>query len=189
MKDPCTKEEAKHALFGSKINPITKEDRQLIFEQYKILIDSTQKAIERFEASNNLFMLANNFIFTVLGFCITTLKAQLINIPFMTFLTFIGLITSIMWIRVTNGYKKISVINLLLIRTIEEHLPTALFSFKYDLEAEEVKERRVNIIVALESILPKLFTVIYGAGLTATIISYFGVPHLVANILSFFSFK
>ena len=140
-------------------------DKQLMFEQYKLLIDSSHKIDERRGNSNNFFVSINTIFISFLLSNSTKLKdLDTIYIPFLELLVLVGIIIAWYWLRVINSYKKLNYVNYSLIQALEKLLPTFTFSLRGKIEADQDDNQasnRANIILIKENILPKLFLFIY----------------------------
>jgi len=140
-------------------------DKQIMLEQYKLLIDSAHKVDERRGGSNNFFVSINTiFVSFVL---VDPFKFQVLeikHIPLLELLMLVGIIIVWDWSRILNSYKKLNYVNYLLIKALEMQLPTFVFSLRGEIEAEQEDKKssdKSNIILIKENILPKTFLFIY----------------------------
>lgn len=155
-------------------------NKQLMFEQYRLLIDSAHKIEERRSASNNIFLGVNTLLSSFMVSPYQLLKAELKDLSMLISLTLVGMFICFDWIKVTASYK-INYINFLLIKSFEELLPSKVFSLRAELEQIKpefkVQEHdKANIILAKENTLQKLFAYFY--------VVYFGT--LIYRIINIF---
>lgn len=139
-----------------------------MFEQYKLLIDSAHKIEERRGGSNNIFIGINTIIVSVLSSSINLTPGDMSRIPLLVSLIIIGMLVAWDWLRVTASYKKLNFLNYALIESFERLFPTYVFSLRAKMETEgeeQNKKHRANIILLKESLLPKVFLLIYAIGL------------------------
>jgi hypothetical protein len=139
-------------------------NKNFMFEQYRLLIDSAHKIEERRSGSNNVFIGINTIIVSVLVNSANSVTTDIIRIPFLVSLILIGMLVAWDWLKVTASYKKLNFLNYSLIESFESLLPTFAFSLRAKIEAEEAEEKlknRANIILKNESLLPKAFLFIY----------------------------
>lgn len=139
-------------------------NKNFMFEQYKLLIDSAHKIEERRGGSNNVFIGINTIIVSVLVNSDNLITANIIRVPLLVSLILIGMLVAWDWLKVTASYKKLNFINYSLIECFEDLLPTFVFSLRAKIEAEGAEEKlknRANIILKNESLLPKAFLLIY----------------------------
>ena len=139
-------------------------DRDFMFEQYKLLIDSAHRIEERRGGSDNIFIGINTVIVSVLISSDNLTINDIFRLPLGVSLVIIGLSIAWNWLRVITAYKKLNFLNYSLIEAFEVLLPTRVFSLRAKMEAEEDdqhKKNRANIILNKESLLPKAFLLIY----------------------------
>lgn len=155
------------ACFERQRNPPDVEfsDKQFMFEQYKLLIDSVHKVEERRGVSNNFFVSINTILISfVLTNPLKTYDVAMKYIPLLALLVLVGIIISWDWLRVIDSYKKLNYINYSLTQALEKLLPTCIFSLRGEIEAMQAAQKpsnRFNVILIQEKSLPQLFLLIY----------------------------
>lgn len=161
--ESCSLDTVRSHVFSTKNEFSPAAHMNILFDQYKILVDNALRLAERFEASNNFFITTNGFIFSVIGFFINDLGLEkaITSKALVAILLFVGFSLTLSWMRVIDSYKKTSVINYLLTRVIEEKLPTTVFTFKFFSESEQKTKSRSNPVIYIESIIPRLFILAY----------------------------
>lgn len=115
------------------------DDRKLKFEQYKIMIGSTEKVTENRMKVNNLFFTITSSILSV-GFVLGktfgfSLKAML----GMLTLTILSLIVSYFWERLINSYALLNRGKFKVIDKIERQLRTNMFEDEWKILTREIK--------------------------------------------------
>jgi hypothetical protein len=141
-------------------------DRQILFEQYKLLIDSAHKIEERRSGSNGVFLGVNTLLSSFLINPLQLKTMQLKDIPLLFLLVLIGIFICLDWIKLTGSYKKLNYLNLLLIQAFEELLPTKIFGLRAEIEIESTKlnnqeQDKANMVLEKENILQKFFLGVY----------------------------
>lgn len=143
---------------------VTFSNKSIMVEQYKLLVDSSHKIEERRGASNNVFIGINTILVSVLANSPKLIKIEIYYIPLIALLGFIGILISYDWLKVINSYKKLNFLNYALIHSLENLLPTYVFSLRAKLEAEEAEQKiknRGSSVLMNEKLLPKVFLSIY----------------------------
>ncbi len=138
-------------------------NRQTMFEQYKLLIDSSHKIEERRSGSNNIFLTINVLLASFL-IRPSQLSAQIKDVPLLVLLILIGIFISWDWLKVNSSYKKLNSANYLLIQAFEKLLPTYVFSLRAEIETEQDEQKidsKANIVLIKENLLPKIFILVY----------------------------
>lgn len=165
---PLSKHKIAEQLLNPKFDPtLSDQSKQLMFEQYRLLVDCTNKTEERRGNSNNVFLSINAFIasfFVIKPDQLIHLQIQDLSAAMSFALG--GLFVSWEWLRVSNSYKKINTTNFLLIKVFEELLPTNVFSVKGLLEGKQDNENAGSIghiVLNKENLLPKTLIFLYFA--------------------------
>jgi hypothetical protein len=155
-------------LLNANFDPsLADQSKQLMFEQYRLLIECTNKTEERRGVSNNIFLSINGFIASF--FIIRPeqlIHLQMKDLPASMLFALGGLFVSWEWLKVSKSYKKINETNFLLIKALEKFLPTNVFSLKGVLEGRQdnaIAGSQGNVILKKENLLPKAFIFLYFA--------------------------
>lgn len=155
----------------------------VLFEQYKLLVDSAHKAEERRGSSNNIFLGVNSLIASFLVHPATEiLHIQAKDIPVSSLFTLVGMFVSWEWVKVNMSFKKLNLINYVMISTFEKLFPSCVFSLRAKIETDSADEKGSNvgnIILAKDNLLPIAFFLLYSIYLTTILFS----------LLQSFSFK
>jgi len=147
-----------------KNNEFLFSNKQTMFEQYKLLVDSAHKTEERRNSSNSIFLSVNTLLasFLVHPLKLTELATQ--DMLLLSVLILIGAFISWEWIKVIASYKMLNLVNYSMIKACEKLLPLFVFSLRAEIEAEQEQKRssdRANIILIKENFLPKSFLFFY----------------------------
>jgi hypothetical protein len=139
-------------------------NKQIMIEQYKLLIDSAHKIEERRSASNNIFLGVNTLLvsFLVRPSQLTSMTAR--DIPLLIVLAAIGMFISWDWLKVTASYKMLNSVNYYMIQAVEKLLPMFMFSLRAEIEAEQGEKKasnRGNTILVKENLMQKAFLCFY----------------------------
>lgn len=137
------------------------EGRGYCFEQYRLLIDSAHKMDERRTGSNNIYIAVNSILITALT-QVTPSSFQIERSLLLFFLLSIGVMVCKNWLNVIKAYQKINLINYFLIKELEKHLPSYVFSLRMDLVEENFSPSEKNVsVLKKEFLIPSVFLVLY----------------------------
>lgn len=156
-------------------NALEFSNRNIMFEQYRLLVDSAHKIEERRGGSNNIFIGINTILMSILAHPEQLAKIGAYDISLLPFLTLIGILISLDWLKVIASYKRLNSLNYSLIESFENLLPTYVFSLRGKMETEQSDPKpssRANIILISENLLPKAFLSIYSIYLAAVLIMF-----------------
>lgn len=127
----------------------------LLMEQYKIMIDSSESLIDRRQSMSNLYTGICTTLVTLLG------SSFALNNKYGTSITFIlvGIVVamlSLTWISQLKTYNKTNYGKYEVINAIEAKLPADMFNNEYMFN----KSKKIKSYSERESLLPKMFIVI-----------------------------
>jgi hypothetical protein len=112
--------------------------RKELFGQYNLLATHVDQLSVRRQIANNFFLSLNSAVFAGMGF----LSKQAISetehplnmrgiFGFILVLASIGLIISKGWTSIIHAHRELQTANVSILRTMEKHLPVALFSAQH----------------------------------------------------------
>ncbi|HZH69050.1 MAG TPA: TIR domain-containing protein [Flavobacteriaceae bacterium] len=114
------------------------DDRKLKFEQYKMMVSSTEKVTESRMKVNNLFFTITSSILSVgfvlgktFGFTITATLGMFV-------LTLLSFVVSFFWERLIDSYGKLNTGKFKVIDKIEKQLRTNMFEDEWKILTEEI---------------------------------------------------
>lgn len=115
------------------------EDRQLLIEQYKIMVGSTEKVTEQRLKVNNLFFTVTSSILSISLLLGKALDFSTMASIGMLALAFLAFIVSFFWEKLINSYGKLNEGKFKVIDTIEKQLRTNMFSYEWGILKDEIK--------------------------------------------------
>jgi len=139
-------------------------NRCMMFDQYKLLVDSAHKIEDRRGGSNNIFIGINTILVSILVHLEQLAMVKTSEMLLVTVLTFVGILIAFDWLKVIDSYKKLNSLNYSLIKSFENFLPTYVFSLRGKMESEHPNTypgTRANLILISENLLPKVFLLTY----------------------------
>jgi len=115
------------------------DDRKLRFEQYKMMVSSTEKVTESRMKVNNLFFTITSSILSVgfvlgktFGFTITATIGMVV-------LTLLSFLVSFFWEKLIDSYGKLNKGKFMVIDKIEKQLRTNMFEDEWKILTEEIE--------------------------------------------------
>lgn len=138
-----------------------------LFEQYKLYLELTDKTTERRLQTNRFYITIISFLFAILGFKSTLLCSFCKIIPLL--IPILGIILSFNWLEKIKTFKNLMKIKFELIIQLEEKLNLEL----YKLEKQELEKTKNKLFSDIESNLPKITAIIFGAVLLSSVFSCF----------------
>lgn len=115
------------------------DDRKLKFDQYKIMVGSTEKVTENRMKVNNLFFTITSSILSVSFVLGKTFEFSLKAMLGLFILTIIALVISYFWEQLINSYALLNKGKFIVIDKIEKQLRTNMFEHEWKILTNEIK--------------------------------------------------
>lgn len=115
------------------------DDRKLKFEQYKMMVRSTEKVTESRMKVNNLFFTITSSILSVAFVLGKTFGFTIAAMIGMFVLTVLSFVVSFFWKRLVDSYGKLNTGKFKVIDKIEKRLRTNMFEDEWKILTKEIK--------------------------------------------------
>ena len=104
---------------------ISSKEKQIYFEQYKILVESAEKISDKRMTANNFFLTLNTAFISLFGLMLTStiITTQIL----MNIILPLGIVLSFIWLLIILSYKQLNSRKFSLIHKLEKELPIQLF--------------------------------------------------------------
>ncbi len=139
---------------------LSEKDKQLYFEQYKILVESAEKVSDKRMSANNYFLTINTGLISLVGLLITS-KIVSLNTLFIIFIGYLGLAICATWFFIVLSYKQLNSGKFKLIHKLEKELPIKLFADEWKELGEGKSLRKYIPLSHIEVVVPVAFSVFY----------------------------
>lgn len=138
-----------------------KEDKNLLFEQYKLFYKSIEKNSDRRNLAFNLFITINIALIWAIGYIILNSES---NTWIILLLSGLGIIISIIFWYLLNSYKQLNTWKFKVMHEIEKELPINLFKYEWNILWKWKDKSKYFPFSHIEINLPKISLFLY-AGL------------------------
>ena len=159
MTDECFDIE-KH-LFRGQGAPSDEPGKKTLFDQYKLFVDTMEKAVARRQTVNSFFLAANSILLSALGVmgkqAHTDKNALWVAVP----LAAAGILLCILWRGIIGNYRVLNGAKFDVIHGLEHHLPAALFEAEWAVLTEGPASKKYTPISKTEGRVAIVFVVLY----------------------------
>lgn len=144
------------------ISKYTQSELGYIFEQYRIMIESTDKISDKRATANQFFLSVITFLVSIIGI-VTGFGNQEMWIfgGWIIFLSLTGIILTLFWYRILESYQQLNKRKFVIIHMIEKHLPLRLFDFEWKILGEGKNPKTYHPLTQLEKWVPLLFIMLF----------------------------
>lgn len=128
-----------------------KSSRQILFEQYKIIVDSADRLTDRRQNANRFYLTINTLLFGSAAYLTFMPKV------FVAFLfSFLGLLVSFVWIANIKSFKRLNNAKFKVIHKLEEYLPARVYQ-----KEDQYLQRGYYKLTSVERWVPIIFGVLH----------------------------
>ncbi len=124
----------------------------VLFEQYKIIVESAEKVSFKRQDANKFYLTVNSVLFGAASY-LAILSAMLPPI----LISLAGIVTCWSWIRAISSHGQLNAAKFKIIHELEKQLPVALF----DLENKYLKKEGYYLLTKAEKKIPWAFIVLH----------------------------
>lgn len=120
------------------LNKTYEEDRQLLLEQYKIMVGSTEKVTDQRMRVNNLFFTVTSSILSVSIVVGKSFEFSVVGAIGMLALSFMAFLVTFLWEKLVRSYGKLNTGKFTVIDQIEKQLRTNMFEHEWNILKQQV---------------------------------------------------
>lgn len=114
------------------------EDRQLLLEQYKIMVGSTEKVTDQRMRVNNLFFTVTSTILSISLVVGKSFEFSVVGAIGMLALSIMALVVTFLWEKLVRSYGKLNTGKFVVIDQIEKQLRTNMFEHEWNVLKDQV---------------------------------------------------
>ena len=157
-----------YSLFNSVEEKI---DKELLLEQYKAFLATSEALVERRQNVSNFYISVNSAIVVIFSSVLalagdTRWKyAACLGFPVM------GIVLCTAWIKVLRSYGNLNAGKMRIISIIEKQLPASLYDAEWRAQSDKLNSRPYVSFTESEMRIPKIFIIIYLCVIIACLIS------------------
>ena len=152
-------EEGNYNVFNEQNN--NPENTNLLFEQYKLFLQTSETLVQRRQNVNNFYITVNtilmSFCGTVLAFDIEFEYKMIIILVF----SLIGIIISVSWINILISYGNLNSSKMKIISILEKNMPASLFDAEWEVLTDKLNNKKYVSFTESEKRIPRIFIAIY----------------------------
>ena len=148
---------------GKPTGPISNDS--IVFEQYKMLVDTSEKLVSRRQAANRFFFSVNALTISAIGVGIGLINGDGSRIGLIALgivvLSIVGILLCVAWGRLVNSYAQLNAGKFRVIHEIEKVLPIALFATEWYVLGEGKDPKKYKSSTETEKMVPRVFMALY----------------------------
>ncbi len=157
-------------LWGPSGPPKGNDHKDLLFQQYRLLVETSEALVARRQPLNSFFLSVNSLILAASGVIIrTNLVGPVADLgerlrgPAVVALGISGILACFSWRRLVQSSKQLNKGKFEVIHLLERHLPASLFAAEWEALGGGRDSRKYRPFTATETHLATVFGLFHGA--------------------------
>ena len=150
-------------LFNNVTDDKSPSQQQVLFEEYKLYVETMEKLVARRQTANSFFLAANTLLVTLAGFAIEQLSGTGASNKLFSLIgiSVSGILLSVIWLRLNNYYGLMNKAKFSVIHALEEKLPAALFLGEWIALGEGKDPKKYQSMAKVKSRVALVFISLY----------------------------
>ena len=152
-------------LFGGRAS-LDRADLEVVMEQYKLFVDTSERLVARRQVVNTFFLSANTLALSAMGLIVKEAGGTPLVAISIIAIAIAAIVLCVAWKRLVRSYAQLNGGKFAVIERLEERLPAALFRAEWAALREGKDPDVYTPFTKTEAFVSKTFITIYGfAGL------------------------
>lgn len=151
-------ENGDYHVFNQNINDI---DKNLLLEQYKVFLQTSEDLVARRQGVNNFYISINSAIIAAFGAFLTLEIPSVYKFFVSLSLSTVGIILSWSWSKLLVSYGDLNSSKMKIISYIEKQLPASLYDAEWAALSDKLNKRKYVSFTKSEKKVPALFILVY----------------------------
>ena len=132
-----------------------------LLEQYKLLLETSEKLVARRQTLNTFFLSVNVLLLSAIGTISKEVTTEHIIAIGIIAISLAGVLLCESWRRLVRSYSQLNAGKFVVLHLIEQHLPAALFKAEWEALGGGRDKKKYNPTTSVESWIPRIFSLIY----------------------------
>ena len=145
-------------VFNQSIDSI---DKNILLEQYKIFLQTSEDLVSRRQNVNNFYISINSALMAAFGLILALDILSVYKFFTGVLLSIVGIILSISWIKLLASYGDLNASKMKIISCIEKQLPASLYDAEWAALSDKLNKRKYVSFTNSEKRVPLLFIIVY----------------------------
>ncbi len=157
---PAKDERVESTLFPDGTN-FDNSNRQLLLEEYKIFVETSETVVARRQAANSFFLSVNSALLAALGVLSQTSLATAVSRLAFLAIGAAGTLLCVEWRVLIRSYRQLNTGKFLVIHLLERQLPASLFQAEWIALGEGKDPKKYKPVTSVERIIPILLILLF----------------------------
>ena len=151
----------KGALFPGGAPSDDNQTRTVLFEQYKLLVETSERVVARRQTANTFFLSINSLLLVAVGVLVREAAGAAVGVLGIIGLAILGTFTCQAWRWMVLSFRQLNAAKFEIIHLMEDHLPAATFKAEWDALGRGADPSRYRPFTNTEAWMPWVFTVLH----------------------------
>ena len=157
--------ELERILFADNLNFEDKNVLSIYFEQYKLIVETSERLVARRQTANTFFLTANTLILSAIGLVLSLREKAFANFAIYEIIVVAisGIFLCFAWNRLVRSYMQLNKGKYDVILLLEKRLPAAIFKTEWKALGEGADPKIYKAFTKTENWIPFIFVALYVA--------------------------
>ena len=163
----------------------TDMNQDILIEQYKAYLQTSEDVISRRQAVSNFYITVNSTLITILSAIIAILNgigqeySLLITTTCCYFVPILGVLLCLNWRRLVLSYGQLNAAKMKVISALEKKLPFNIYDVEWKVQTDKLGKRKYISFTNIEKLIPLIFIMVYVAiSIVAVILTVMLILHV-----------
>ena len=147
----------KGALFPGGAPPGDDQTRSVLIEQYKLLVETSERVVARRQTANTFFLSINSLLLVAAGVLVREAAGAAVGVLGIIGLAILGTAVCLAWRRMVVSFRQLNAAKFEIIHLMEDHLPAATFKAEWDALGRGADPSRYRPFTNTEAWMPWVF--------------------------------
>jgi len=137
------------------------ENKSYLYEQYKLMVETSERLVERRSKTNTFFLSANGLLMTALGLLTKSGIENKYSFVYLILIALVGIILCFSWRSLLISYGQLNAGKFKIILILEKYLPSSIFNAEWKSLAEGKNKKIYKSFTASEKNVPLIILFVY----------------------------
>lgn len=148
----------------------------IIIEQYKAYLQTSEDVISRRQSVSNFYVTVNSTLITILSAVVALINglgkdySLLITVISCYFVPILGILLCLNWRRLIYSYGQLNAAKMKVISALEKKLPFNIYDVEWKVQTDKLGKRKYISFTNIEKLIPMIFVFIYVAIFIAAVV-------------------
>lgn len=133
----------------------------LLFEQYKLFLETSETLVERRQSVNNFYISVNSGLLALSSLFAGIVQTSSTKQIILFVMAMVGIILCISWRQILESYGNLNSSKMKILSLLEKNLPASLFDAEWEVLSDKLNNKKYMSFTSSEKRIPMIFITLY----------------------------